>query len=193
MIEVLAGIADPIEQDHFINEVAARLGASSATVRGLLRKRNQPKRRASEAPPEMRSDVRGEPRDDYLIALLIRLREVSPAPAELPDVQFLLPESRALFHALGGPIPPELEPYAERALRKLADARRLTDEALLKEIETTRLRIRTELLNRTRSEINSLGNDAEIRRLADQLNEVARSMAAIDQQLSPERESAGSR
>jgi DNA primase len=195
MIEVLAGIADPIEQDHFINAVAALIGAKSDTVRGLLKRRTLDKGRrpASDSPPGQQADVRGDRDDDYLIALLMRLRELSPAAAPPPDIDFLLPESRALYQALGGPIPPELEPYELRARRKLGDARRLSNEDLLKDIDNTRLAIQKRLLDRTRGEISSLGDDTEIRRLADQLNEVARGMAAIDQQLSPERESAGTR
>ncbi len=193
MVEVLAGIADPIEQDHFVNEVAELLGARAETIRGLLRRRGQPRRAEPTAAPARPLEVRGDPDDDYLIALLMRLRETSPSTASPADVTFLLPESRALYQALGDPIPPELEPYAARARRKLADVRRLSNEELLRDIENTRLAIRKRVLDRTRGEISSLGDDAEIRRLADQLNEVARSMAAIDQQLSPERESAGSR
>jgi DNA primase len=191
MIEVLAGIADPIEQDHFINEVAALLGARADTIRALLRKRSQPRRPSP--PPEPPAQVRGDPDDDYLLALLMRLRETSHASAAPAVVEFLLPESRALHQALGGPIPPELEPHAERARRKLPDVRRLSDNELLKDIEKKGLEIRKRLLDRKRDEISSLGDEAEIRMLADQLNDLARRMGEIDQQLSPERESAGSR
>jgi hypothetical protein len=191
MIEVLAGIADPIEQDHFINEVAALLGARPDSIRGLLRKTSQPRR--SPLPQAPRVESRGDPDDDYLIALVIRLRETSHASAVPPSVEFLLPESRALHQALDGPIPPELEVHAERARRKLPDVRRLSDEQLLSDFEKKRLEIRKRLLDRKRDEISSLGDEAEIRTLADQLNDVARKMGEIDQQLSPERESAGSR
>jgi DNA primase len=192
MIEVLAGIADPIEQDHFINEVAALLAAKPDTIHGLLRRRNQPRRSSTSqaASPAPVAATRGDPDDDYLMALLMRARETSAAP---DDVEFMLSESRALHQALGGPIPPELEPNAERARRKLSDVSRLSNEQVLKELEKTRLLISKRLLDRKRGEINSLGDEAEIRTLADQLNEVARKMGEIDQQLSPERESAGSR
>jgi DNA primase len=191
MIEVLAGIADPIEQDHFSNEVAALLGARPEVVRGLLRRRFQPKR---PSPPRAApAQSRGDPDDDYLIALIMRLRETSRASAAPPDVEFLLPESRALHQALGGPIPPELEVHAERALLKLSDVRRLSDQQVLQDFDKKRLEIQKRLLDRKRDEISSLGDEAEIRTLADQLNDVARRMGEIDQQLSPERESAGSR
>src|SRR5205823_8670063 len=78
MTEVLAGIADPIEQDHFINEVAALLGARPDTIRGLLRRRNQPARASAQPVAAQPPDVRGEPLDDYLLALLTRLRKTDP-------------------------------------------------------------------------------------------------------------------
>jgi DNA primase len=193
MIEVLAGIADPIEQDHFTNEVAALLGAKPDTIRGLLKRRNQPARSSSgtaSAPPV---EVRGEPLDDYLLALLTRLRNTDPA-AEPPELEFLRSESRALHHVLGeGPVSPELEPYARRAQRKLVDVERLSTQQLQSELDKTRLRIKHELIRRQIKEINSLGDDTEVRRLTDQLVNLAHTINEIDQQLSPDRESAGSR
>jgi DNA primase len=196
MTDVLAGIADPIEQDHFINEVALLLGASSDTVRGLVRRRNQPARvrsaaTASRAPEE----VRGDPDDEYLLALGMRLRQVS-GEAALPDEPaFMLSEYRALYQALGRdePVPSELEPYRRLAQRKQADVERLSQEQLLKEFDETGLRIKRRLLQRQIKDISALGDEAEVRMLMDQLIDLAHGIAAIDQQLSPERESVGTR
>jgi DNA primase len=193
MTEVLAGIADPIEQDHFITEVAMLLGAQPSTIRGLLRRRSQPVQSPAPAAPSVNaSETRGESLDDYLLALLIRLGELNRL---LPqgELEFLLPESRAVFGALGGTMPPELQPYADRALRKLGDVRRLSDEQLMAELDNTQREIREKLLERKRKEIRSLGDESEIRALLDQLNDVARSLGAIEQERSPQRESAGSR
>jgi hypothetical protein len=90
-------------------------------------------------------------------------------------------------------MPPELQPYADRALRKLGDVRRLSDEQLMAELDNTQREIREKLLERKRKEIRSLGDESEIRALLDQLNDVARSLGAIEQERSPQRESAGSR
>ena len=49
MLQVLAGIADPIEQDHFVNEVASLLATRPDTIRGLLRRNKQA--RPSSQPP----------------------------------------------------------------------------------------------------------------------------------------------
>jgi DNA primase len=193
MIEVLAGIADPIEQDHFNNEVAALLGAKPDTIRGLLKRRNHPARPSRAATAAPQTDVRGEPLDDYLLALLTRLHNAQQA-AETADLEFLRSESRALYQALGrSPIPPELEPYAQRAQRKLIDVERLTTKELQSELQKTRLRIKHELVRRQIKEINALGDDTEVRGLTDQLVTLAHTINEIDQQLSPDRESAGSR
>ena len=136
--------------------------------------------------------MRGHALDDYLLALLLRLRE-QPEQRPLTDLEFMLPESRAVYQALGGQIEPELEPYAERARRHLALVDRLSTQELLKRVEETRLRIKRELLQRRINDIRSLGDEAELRRLVGQMVELAHAIDAIDRQLSPERESAGTR
>ena len=191
--DVLAGVANPIEQDSYTNEVATRLKVEPEAVRRLLRNRRnrtRPQAPLNPAPQE----VRGDQYDDYLLALLMRLRELPESVAARPtELEFVLPESRALYEALGSEIPPELEPYAERARRKLADVQRLSTEHVLQQLDETRLRIKRELLLRRQLEINALRDDAELHRLIGQLTELARAIAAIEQQLTPERESAGTR
>jgi DNA primase len=189
MTEVLAGIADPIEQDHFINEVAALLGAKPDTIRGLLRRRSVPARSTTPSPTPA-SEVRGESLDDYMLALLMRLRSIDPAsmPAE---PEFLLSESRAVYRALSGPIPYELEPYAHRAHEKIADVERLSDQEFRMELDSTRREIIKERFHRQLKNISALGDDAEVRKLMGELNELARGLGAIEQPV--ERESAGSR
>jgi DNA primase len=190
MTQVLAGIADPIEQDHFTNEVASLLGARSETIRGLLRRSRQPGRPTPASPSAVPQQVRGEPLDDYLLALVMRLRQTDRASAP-PDLEFLRLESRALYQALGQAVPPDLAPYAQRVHRKLVDVQRLSNQELLSELEKTRLRIRHELLRRQIKEISSLGDDAEVRTLTDQLINLAHTINEIEQQLAHERESAG--
>jgi DNA primase len=190
--DVLAGVANPIEQDSYTNEVATRLKVDPEAVRRLLRAKRQRNRPASQSAAPQPTVVRGHALDDYLLALLIRLRE-QPEQPPLTDLEFLLPESRAVYQALGGQIEPELEPYAERARRQLALVERLSTQELLKRVEETRLRIKRELLQRRINDIRSLGDEAELRRLVGQMVELAHAIDAIDRQLSPERESAGTR
>ena len=190
--DVLAGVANPIEQDSYTNEVATRLKVDPEAVRRLLKAKRQRNRPASQSAAPQPTVVRGHALDDYLLALLMRLRE-QPEQTSLTDLEFMLPESRAVYQALGGQIEPELEPYAERARRHLALVDRLSTQELLKRVEETRLRINRELLQRRINDIRSLGDEAELRRLVGQMVELAHAIDAIDRQLSPERESAGTR
>jgi DNA primase len=191
--DVLAGVANPIEQDSYTNEVASRLKVDPEAVRRLLRAKRQ-RGGPQKGPAAQRGGVaHGDTDDDYLLALLTRLRGLSQAVPALPELEFMLSESRTLYQTLESDVPPELEPYAERARQKLADVERLSTAQLLNDLEQTRLRIRKRLLSRRIKEISALGNDAEVRRLTGQLIELARGIADIDRQLSPERESAGTR
>jgi DNA primase len=195
MIDVLAGIANPIEQDYYTNTVAARLNVREDTLRRLL-KGKQPRRTSppSEDPPPPAAEVRGDPLDTYLLALVLRLGEMPESAAAVPtEPEFIVSESRALFHALGGEIPPGLETYAQRVRRQLEDVRRLSTPEVLQGLEETQLRIKQRLLKSKIEEIHALGDDAEVRRLTDQLIELAQHIGAIDRELSPERERAGTR
>jgi DNA primase len=189
--EVLAGIANPIEQDSYTNEVATRLGVESDAVRRLLKSKQRGKHAApaakAESTPSGPMRVRGDALDDYMLALVMRLKEVPlEQPREAPlEPEFILSESRALYHALGGEIPPELEPYLARARGHLSDVSRLSTRDLLRDVEETRLRIKQRLLKQQIERIHSLGDDDEVRRLTGQLIELAQSMGAIDQQLPP--------
>jgi DNA primase len=192
--DVLAGVANPIEQDSYTKEVATRLKVDPEAVRRLLRaRRTQVRSPLTPAGPQP-TVLRGDVLDEYLLALLMRLHTLRDTDSTVPtDLEFILPESRALYNALGGEVPPELEPYAERARAKLALVERLSTQELLNQVEETRLWIKKELIKRRMQEISGLGDDAEVRRLMGQLIELARGMAAIDQQLLPDRESAGTR
>jgi len=192
MLQVLAGIADPIEQDHFVNEVASLLATRSETIRGLLRRGAQP-RAAPQTPAVTSPDVRTDPEDDYLLALLTRLRgapELAPAP---DNVEFIQSESRAVYHALGGTLPPELQPYTRHVDRQLELVARLSPQEFQRELERTRLAIKKRLLLREQEEIRALARDSGIDAWSGKLSDLSRAIHAIDQQLVPERESAGIR
>jgi DNA primase len=190
VVDVLAGIANPIEQDAYINQVANRLTVEPVALRQLLRQRVRGKRidtTPSEPATPGPTRVRGDALDDYMLALVMRLKEVPvEQPLEAPlEPEFILSESRALYHALGDEIPPELEPYLARAQGHLSDVSRLSTRDLLRDLEETRLRIKQRLLKQQIERIHSLGDDDEVRRLTGQLIELAQGMGAIDQQLPP--------
>ena len=183
MLQVLAGIADPIEQDHFVNQVARLLATRPETIRGLLRKDGRPVRPTPQPAPE----ISAHPSDAQLLALMIRLRR-SPDLAPIPEeVEFYRSESRAVYEALGGEIPPELLPIVRAAARESAAVERLSPSEFRNALEETQTTIKRELLDRERAEINALGDDVEIRRHIGPLDSLSRGMRSL------ERESAGSR
>jgi DNA primase len=184
--EVLAGIASPIEQDHYTNEVALRLKVEPGAVRRLLRGKSRRTPTSPEPASPQPIQVRGDTLDDYMLALLTRAREVPEVAAtSVAEPEFILLESQAVYRAMGGELPAELEPYQRRAERHLPDVRRLSPRQLTREIDETRLRIRHKLLKQRIEQIHSLGDDEEVRRLTGQLIELAQGMGAIDQQLPP--------
>ncbi|MBV9583132.1 MAG: toprim domain-containing protein, partial [Chloroflexi bacterium] len=190
MLQVLAGIADPIEQDHFVNEVASLLATRTETIRQLLRRSRQPR---PAAPVPAPVEVRPEPLDTYLLALLTRLHhepDLGPAPDNL---EFVQSENRAVYHSLGGPLAPELEPFSRPIAPKLMDVERLSARDFQRELETTRLQIRKLLLIREKEEITALAREADVYAWSQKLDELRRAIGEVDQLLSPERESAGIR
>jgi DNA primase len=189
--EVLAGIASPIEQDFYVQQAAEILRVDAGAVRRLVRHRPHQSPAATAQPAT--TEVQGNAHDDYLLALLMRLREL-PEPQAVPgDMEFVLPESRALYQTLGGDVPPELQPYAARAERRLEDARRLPIDRLPLEIEEIQARIRLQLLERQRDGIRALGSEEAVREWVDQLQKLAKQIGALEEQLPPERERAATR
>ena len=195
--EVLAGIASPIEQDHYTTEVATLLKVEPGAVRRLLRgKSRRPAAPAESAAPAAPSaPVRGDLDDDYLLALLMRARELPDGPPIDEPVDFILSESRELYRTIGEAVPAHLEGFAERARRYLADARRVPPPNLGAEIELKLLEIRQRKVQAEQKHVSALLREgaidhAEAARLLDparqQLWEIAR-------RLPLERESAGSR
>jgi DNA primase len=192
MLQVLAGIADPIEQDHFVNEVASLLATRPETIRGLLHRGTQ-SRPSTPAPEPVPAEAHVDAQDGYLLALLTRLRQtpdLAPAPG---SVEFIQSESRAVYHALGGSLPPELQPYTRQVDRQLELVQRLSPLEFQRELERTRLAIRKCLLLREQEEIRALARDSGIDEWSGKLFDLSRAIHAIDQQLVPERESAGIR
>ena len=121
----------------------------------------------------------------------MRLRESQRAPAP-SEVEFIHSESRAVYQSLGGPLPPELEMVGRQAELQLPLVQRLSAQELEKELETTRLSIRRRLLVRQQEEIHALGRDG-VDTMSGRLSDLSRAIHEIDQQLVPQRESAGSR
>jgi len=193
--EVLAGIASPIEQDHYTNEVATRLKVESAAVRRLLRGKRQ--RTPAPAVPvrEQPVEVRGDNDDDYLLALFMRLRELGEMPGVDGPMEFVLPETRELYRNLGSEIPQDLEPYAERARKRLSDVKLLPSDKVIEGIKRKQLDIREKKLQAERGHLSALLREGAIdsEEAARLLDNVRRGIEDVARELSPEQESAGSR
>ncbi|MDQ3811978.1 MAG: DNA primase [Chloroflexota bacterium] len=189
---VLQGIANPIEQDHYIQQAETILRLHHGSLRKLLA-RSARKPAPQPRAPETKRDATGSVHDDYLMALLICRRELLGEATPVENLEFVLPESRALYAALAGEVPPELRPHLARAEAYLPLVRQLSAEALAQGIQEKQLDILKLRLERDRQAINGVGIDQEIRSLDTQLAELARRIAAIEEQLPPERERARSR
>jgi DNA primase len=186
--DVLAGIASPIEQDHYTNEVATRLRVDPSAVRRLLRRKQPGARVAAPAGPTAptRSAGRSNPLDEYLLALLLHARrvpEVAREEAVTAAPEFIDTENYALLSALGGEVPVELQEQFQRVERRLEDVQRLAPRTLLRDLTETQLRIRQANLERRKQAIHAVGDEEELQRLTGQLIEVARAIGAIDEQL----------
>lgn len=201
VVEVLGGISNPIEQDHYIQLAAETLKVEPAAIRRLLRGQQRATRVPTARPagdesasgegdaaPDT-SRTKGDADDEYLLALLLQWRSVPEAPPIEGEIEFMVPENRALYRVLasGREVPPELEPYAQRARRRLADAERLPPPRLAEDIEFVRNVIRTRLLDAKREELSAL-----LREGADEA-EVATLLVQTARQLPPEPESVGTR
>jgi DNA primase len=204
--EVLAGIANPIEQDVYTNEVAARLKVArlkvdAAAVRRLLNGRSKQQREVASRPSmpspgqAQAGEVRGDNDDDYLLALLMRVRQLPEAKPYQGPVEFMLSESRAVYQALGGAMPAELDPYVERARKRLADVELLSTPRVLEGIELKLLEIRGKKLHAQRSEVNTLLRDGviDLEEAVRRLDKVRGELEEVARKLPPERERAGSR
>jgi DNA primase len=192
--EVLAGIAGPIEQDFYVQQAAQLLKTNDGAVRQLVRRRKRGG--AAAQPPPSRSGP-GDTIDEYLLALLMRLRELPQVHVPIEGrLEFIHDESRALYEALGSDLPAWLDEYAAGARTWLEAVRRLPAEQLSAEIEQTRRSIRGELLRRQqaqiRQEIRDHGEVAAGIDFAEALGQIARQIRDLEE-VPREREKAATR
>jgi len=194
--DVLAGIASPIEQDHYINEAADQLKVDASAVRRLLRGNHRPRAAAAASLPAPSTDTVAANTDDaYLIALLMRLREVPEVPPYDDEIDFVLAENRELYRHIGEAIPAHLEPFAAAAQRYLPRARLHPIERLTAEIREKVFDIREFKLLAERDQIHSLGKEGAIdnRELWQLLDPNSQKMQQVALDRQRERERAGIR
>ncbi|MBI2756238.1 MAG: DNA primase [Chloroflexi bacterium] len=212
--EVLAAMANPIEQAHYVQRAAEVLHVDEAAVRLLLRGRRPaaparaPVRQRPAAPPDRDgSDLsnapaaaaRAEPPigadalDEYALVLMAR----SQGRVTVPHEDLALPESRALAVLMerGAFVPGEaarelpegLAALARRLQRHLEDAGRFSDDHVMREMQTVRLRLRHRSLILQKRQVHDLlreaEDEAERRRWADELTRLARAANEVEEQL----------
>ena len=195
--DVLAGIASPIEQDHYINEAATRLRVEPAAVRRLLRAKRQPRQAqaAQSAAPATAAgpSIAANTYDDYLLALLRRARNLEDPSDVSADIDFMLEQSREFY--LNPDDPELLQAFNVRARRFIAEAARLPEAKVRYEIDFIVDKIRQEKREAERKNVRALAkegaiDDSEFTRLIDS-NRQQIEQAANAQQANRER--AGSR
>jgi DNA primase len=189
--DILAGIADPIEQAHYVQQVALLLKVGEGAVhRALTRKQRWGTARRQEgeaaqpsAAPEQAK--RAVDDDEYALALIRRLRELK-APFET-DMDFALPESRALVRALEleAEIPPDLQPYFERIEQGRPLVENFSADQARAELERVRLRLRRRALIQQQDHLRQLikeasGQPAEERHYASAMIGLSQDLHRID-------------
>lgn len=193
--DILAGIADPIEQAHYVQQVAQLLRVDEGAVhRALRRKQGTPRRQASAA--EQAEDVRAAPPeqidrdvdDEYALALIRRMRELG-APFTT-DMDFALSESRALARALevDAEVPPDLLPYLERVERDRPLVEGFSADEATVELQRVRLRLRRRALVEQQRHLRALiadarasGDPAEERQYASAMLQVSQDLQRTDE------------
>jgi len=186
--EVLSGIADPIEQTHYVQEVARLLKVTDEAVwRALKRKQRGSRSRrdgtdAKDSTPAggavVEEPVESRPLDEYALALVAHGRlgvgaaGGSPAPTWAPDEDELaLPQHRALLRQLTADgarldavrrhVAPSLAPYLALVERQLGSLERLSPDVIARELDNVRLRLRHRALVARKAQITTLLRDAD--------------------------------
>ena len=183
--QLLAGIADPIEQAHYAQVVAGILGVGEEAVHRALRgKRGSSGGGASQhaSPPTPRE---GDKDDEYALALVLRLRQLN-APTDTAALHLRLEEHRALLRAIqaGAPLPPELEPYLERVQARLPALEGFSVSKVEAELKLKQLELEQRALASQQRELTLLLRDASEGEAADllaSLDAIRRRMGEIDE------------
>jgi DNA primase len=182
--EILAAIADPIEQAHYVQQVAHLLGVGEEAVhRALRRQRSSASPAPAAAAPPRQHE--GDKDDEYALALVLRLRDLN-VPLETREMDFTRDENRALLRTIlaGQPPSDELRPYLERARARLPEVEGYSVQRLTTELALTRLWLEERALERRQAELSAAMKSAppaEHEELADSLLAIGRRLAEIEQ------------
>ena len=160
MTEILAGIANPIELAHYLQQVALLLRVDESAVHQALRRKRQPGPPVSPSAPEP-EQVEGNVDDEYTLALVLRLRELNVA-VDTTDLELKLELSRALLRSIetDSATPDELKPFLDRvrAQRPLVDSLSVPKATAV--LELKRLELRERALESRRKQLTELLRDS---------------------------------
>jgi DNA primase len=185
--EVLAGVANPIEQAHYVQQVAHLLKVDETSVRQSLPRKQRSPRAEIEAPAQVVVD--GNKEDEYALALVKHSRRVLGTQMLFDEADFALPQSRALQRALSAGLAEfgELDPYMLRVDACAPDLERFSPDQFEAEVRRVRLSLRERALLGRRAQVQLLMKEAatpeEQREWGATLIQLAHELHDLDQQL----------
>jgi DNA primase len=180
MSEVLARVANPIEQQHYVQQVADLLKVRDAAVLELVRRKQRglrperlDQRDAEGEPPSADEPLERDSLDEYALALLLHLRrraaggEGAAAASWVPaEADLVLPQSRALLREIlsqTGPNPrvsPPLEPFVRLVEQRLPVIEQASPRDLAQSLDEVQLSLQQRSLETQRLQARQLMREA---------------------------------
>jgi DNA primase len=191
--DMLAGIADPIEQAHYVQQVAQLLKVGEGAVHQALRRKQRwgtgrtPPEQEGAAPAEAEPElVERDVDDEYALALTLRLHELNaPLDTTGTEMDLALSESRALFRALrlDGGVPAELKPYLERVEQRRPLVGGFSAAEATAELTRVRMRLRRRGLLERRRQLRELLAETHASGTRDEQDQHVSAMWQVTQEL----------
>ncbi|MEX2159260.1 MAG: DNA primase [Dehalococcoidia bacterium] len=97
LLPIVRLISEPTHQAHYVQRLAARARVGEKVVWQELQRQQRPRRAAEREQPATR--VRRDPKEDFLLALLLRHDDLRAQGRSFSPELFLLSEHRAIFEA----------------------------------------------------------------------------------------------
>lgn len=100
VLQVIRGLSDPVEQDHYTGELAELIGVSAQAMRGKLQnlgKETTRLRRVKTDATEDKATSEQRKTEQHLLALVLFQPKLRPALANLHEDMFVQPAARELF------------------------------------------------------------------------------------------------
>jgi DNA primase len=209
MSEVIARVANPIEQQHYVQQVAELLKVREEAVLGLTRRKQRglrserlDQRDAEGESANVDEPVERDTLDEYALALLLHLRrQAAVAEGSVPaswvptETDLVLPQNRALLNVVLSQaepvlsVPPSLEPSLHRVETHLPVIEQSSPRQLARAVEEVQLQLqqRTLLLRRRQAQhvLREAASDQERSALLEELGLIGlpRALQDVDDRL----------